>query len=308
MKELSEKHCQSGRRAKCVPVLCILYSFSVSLLSFCFSSLSLSPCVCGDGQRSVSPISTLWVSFSLLVATAPSLYTVSVLSPFLVCATCGCVGPLQLLAVMMNVRLLALVALAALFATVCAGQASADVPTPLVFVAKTTSSSDIVLGASVDVVVTVYNYGQSPAFDVVITDELEDGTKQERHFDSIPYSGAESLRYTVTPKSLGPYPVGAATVTYNLEQGNAETSQTAYSSIVREDTAYYRGEGHDDVSVRGTVSVLTRERYNRLHTRHIKEMVAYICLGLMPAAFPYFFYHSKQAQVDKLLHRSKRSK
>lgn len=208
----------------------------------------------------------------------------------------------------MNPKLLTLLAAVALLATVCFAQMPPESTTPLVFVSKTTSSGDIVLGGSVDIIVTVHNYGQGPAFDVVVTDELEDGTKQERRFDSIPYAGSETMRYTVTPKALGPYPVGAATVTYNLEQGNPETEQTAHSSVIREDTAYYRGENHDDISFRGTVSVLTRERYDRLHARFIKETVAYLFLGVLPAVFPYVFYRGKQSQVELLLHRAKRAK
>lgn len=204
--------------------------------------------------------------------------------------------------------LLALVAVVACVATVGSAQAPSDVQAPLLFVSKTTSSGDLIIGASVEITVAVTNYGQSPAFDVVVSDEVEGGKKQDRTFASIPYGATEVIRYTVTPKAVGQFPVGVATVTYNLEQGDAATARTAQSSIIREETAYYRGEDKDDVSFRGSVSVLTRERYDRLHATHIKETIAYVFLGLLPAAFPYLLYRTKQTQVDELLKPAKSAK
>ncbi|KAK7195356.1 Translocon-associated protein beta TRAPB/CARDB [Novymonas esmeraldas] len=199
----------------------------------------------------------------------------------------------------------------ALVATTCFAQVSQEAemnPHPVLFVSKTTSSDDIVLGSSVEIVVTVTNYGQSPAFDVQVTDLLEDGSQQTKSVASIPYGASETLRYTVTPRSLGNYPVAVAEVTYNVEQGNAATSRKALSNLIREGEAYYRGEGVDDESFRGVLSVLTRDRYDRLHARYIKESTAYIFLGAIPALFPYVLYRVKQSEVDALLRRSKPTK
>ncbi|CCW61535.1 unnamed protein product [Phytomonas sp. EM1] len=179
---------------------------------------------------------------------------------------------------------------------------------PFIFVSKTTSCNDLALGSSVEIVTTVYNYGQSPAFDVVITDMLENGTIKEKRVDSIPYNGSETLRYHIQPSKLGEYPVGLATVRYNLEQGDNTTSQTALSNLIREGDAYYMGEDVDDESFRGRLSVLTRERYDRLHARFIKETTAYIFLGCIPTIFPYVLYHVKQSMIVEILRRSKRSR
>ncbi|KPI87022.1 hypothetical protein ABL78_3887 [Leptomonas seymouri] len=200
--------------------------------------------------------------------------------------------------------------LIALVATTCFAQVVEEAemnPHPLLFVSKTTSSDDIILGSSVEVVVTVTNLGQSPAFDVEVMDQLEEGVKT-LSIASLPYGASETLRYTVTPRALGNYPVAIAQVTYNVEQGNAATARTALSNFIREGEAYYYGDGVDDESFRGVISVLTRERYERLRARYVKESTAYIFLGVIPALFPYVLYRVKQSEVDALLRRSKASK
>ncbi|KAG5472917.1 hypothetical protein LSCM4_02242 [Leishmania orientalis] len=212
---------------------------------------------------------------------------------------------------MAALKLLLSLCLAILVATACFAQLVEEAemnPHPLLFVSKTTSSDDIVLGTSVEVVVTVTNYGQSPAFDVQVSDLLEDGSLQSKSIASIPYGVSETLRYTVTPGALGNYAVSVAEVTYNVEQGNAETSRKAFSNMIREGEAYYYGEGVDDESFRGVVSVLTRDRYDRLHARYIKESIAYIFLGAIPALFPYVLYRVKQSEVDTLLRHRKANK
>ncbi|CAM40463.1 conserved hypothetical protein [Leishmania braziliensis MHOM/BR/75/M2904] len=201
--------------------------------------------------------------------------------------------------------------LVALVATTCCSQVTQDVemnPHPLVFVSKTTSSDDIVLGTSLEVSVTVTNYGQSPAFDVQISDHLEDGSLQSKFIASLPYGASETLRYTVTPSALGNYAVSVAEVTYNVEQGNAATSRKALSNMIRESEAYYYGDGVDDESFRGFISVFTRDRYERLHARYIKESTAYLFLGAIPALFPYVLYRVKQSEVDSLLRQRKANK
>lgn len=212
----------------------------------------------------------------------------------------------------MNVfKLVLSLCLVALVATACVAQVAQEAemnPQPLLFVSKTTSSDDIVLGSSVEIVVSVTNYGQSPAFEVQVSDLLGDGTLKSLSIASLPYGASETLRYTVTPRALGNYPVSVAEVTYNLEQGNPATSRKALSNLIREGEAYYFGDSVDDESFRGVISVLTRDRYDRLHARYIKESTAYIFLGAIPALFPYVLYRVKQSEVDALLRRGKVSK
>lgn len=218
---------------------------------------------------------------------------------------------LFLLPAMAALKVLLLLCLATLVATTCFAQVAQEAeinPHPLLFVSKTTSNDDIVLGSSVEVVVTVTNYGQSPAFDVQISDLLDDGSLQSKSIAYLPYSASETLRYTVTPTALGNYAVSVAEVTYNVEQGNPATSRKALSNLIREGEAYYYGEGVDDESFRGVISVLTRDRYDRLHARYIKESTAYIFLGAIPALFPYVLYRVKQSEVDALLRQRKASK
>lgn len=211
---------------------------------------------------------------------------------------------------MTTFKVLLSLCLLVLVATTCFAQVAEETemnPHPMLFVSKTTSSDDIILGSSVEVVVTVTNRGQSPAFDVVVTDQLEEGAKT-LSIASLPFGASETLRYTVTPRALGNYPISVSRVTYNTEQGNAATTHTALSNFIREGEAYYYGEGVDDESFRGVLSVLTRDRYERLHARYIKESTAYIFLGAIPALFPYVLYRVKQSEVDALLRRTKASK
>lgn len=66
---------------------------------------------------------------------------------------------------------------------------------PFIFVSKTTSSDDIVIGSPVVITSTVYNYGQSPAFDVVIADLLQDNTTRTHTVASLPYGASATLQY-----------------------------------------------------------------------------------------------------------------
>lgn len=179
---------------------------------------------------------------------------------------------------------------------------------PLLFVSKTISSDDIVLGSSVTVTVTVTNYGQSPAFDVEVLDLLEDGKEEKQSIASLAYGASMVLRYRVTPRVLGNYPVSVAQVTYHEEKGKSSTQRLAFSNMVREGDAFYGGDGVDDESFRGVISVLTRDRYDRLHARYIKETTAYLFLGAIPALFPYVLYRVKRSEVDAVLRRGKGSK
>lgn len=209
----------------------------------------------------------------------------------------------------MNNILFAFVVLLAVASTVSLAQEGTEssLPSnPLLFVSKRTSSDSIVLGASVEIIVEVSNYGQNPAFDVKIIDTLDDGTTKTATFDVLPYGAMETLRYHVTPTALGSYPVGIARVTYTTEKGDESTMVTATSNVIREGSAYFHSEEVDDETFRGAVSVLTKDRYNRLHASHVKEAVAYFFLGLVPAMVPFAFYRVSQSKVDELLRQARR--
>ncbi|KAG8343731.1 putative Translocon associated protein beta (TRAPB) CARDB Domain of unknown function DUF11 [Trypanosoma vivax] len=178
---------------------------------------------------------------------------------------------------------------------------------PLLIVSKTISNDFVVVGDTVEFTVTVYNYGQSPAHDVTVTDLLADGTVRTKEVGMLSYGESAELKYTLTLKDLGNYPVGVSEVTYALEKGGEKVGR-AYSNVVREGTAYYYGEHYDDESFRGVVSVLTRERYDRLYKRYVRESIAYAFLCVIPALFPFVVYRMEQNQMDLLIRRSKASK
>ncbi|EPY29270.1 hypothetical protein AGDE_06688 [Angomonas deanei] len=81
------------------------------------------------------------------------------------------------------------------------------------------------------------------------------------------------------------------------------------SNFIREGEAHFLSEGVDDESFRGVVSVLTRERYDRLHAKYVKEIISYIFLGLVPAFFPYALYSMNvRAEADVLVRKTKKTK
>ncbi|CAD2217943.1 translocon-associated protein subunit beta [Angomonas deanei] len=198
----------------------------------------------------------------------------------------------------------------ALALTVTLAQSSVETITdPFLIVSKHTSSDDIVLGTSFDVVVEVTNQGQSPAYEVEVVDVLEDGTKKTIRAEVLPFGKPVVLRYTVTPKVLGNYLVGVTRVTYNTVQGDSSSQRVAMSNFIREGEAHFLSEGVDDESFRGVVSVLTRERYDRLHAKYVKEIISYIFLGLVPAFFPYALYSMNvRAEADVLVRKTKKTK
>ncbi|ORC90743.1 translocon-associated protein subunit beta [Trypanosoma theileri] len=203
-----------------------------------------------------------------------------------------------------------LIVVATLLSVLAVVSSAQSVPSdshPLLFVSKSVSDDYVVVGNNVEFTVTVYNYGQSPAADVTITDVLVDGSVRTKHIDMLSFGESAVLKYTVTPKELGSYATDVAQVTYALQKGKPATEK-AYSNMIREGNAYFLGEGYDDESFRGVVSVVTRDRYDRLHKRYIREFVAYAFLCVVPAVFPLVMYRTVQNQVDLLIRRSKMSK
>ena len=186
-----------------------------------------------------------------------------------------------------------------IFATLVVANEEEIKGSPLLVVKKTVSENNVVLNEKLDVVVTVTNFGQSPAFDVQITD-ISPTTPQTKEIESLGFNESLSLSYVITPDTLGPLHIGAAEVTYLAQQGD-EMRMKATSNLIREEDGIYRGEQDETPDYRGTVHVVTRDEYERINTKYIKETAAYLFLGAVPIFFPFFLYRTKQNQVDHLL-------
>ncbi|CCD12161.1 unnamed protein product [Trypanosoma congolense IL3000] len=195
-------------------------------------------------------------------------------------------------------------AIAMILATTAVGSLAQTDSQPLLFVSKTVSDEYVVVGDSVEFTVTVYNFGRGPATNVTITDLLSDGSVRKKHVDVLSYGESVGLKYSVTPKALGSYPVAVTEVLYDTGK-EGERNGKAYSNILREGTAHFYGETYDDESFRGVVSVVTRERYDRLYRRYIRESAVYAFLCLIPILLPLIVYRMEQNQVDLLIRRSK---
>ena len=178
---------------------------------------------------------------------------------------------------------------------------------PFLVVTKSVSEYFVVAGDKVDVTVTVTNFGDAPAFDVVITDAQTGGeASKEKKLEKLEVGESESLNYTTTTKTLGDFEVKRAEVTYALAVGDQNVLK-ATSNTIREEEAYYLGENKGDAILnRGTITVVTREQYDRLHTKYIKETIGYLFVGAISVLFPFFMYRTKQNQVDQLIRQAKK--
>ena len=171
---------------------------------------------------------------------------------------------------------------------------------PFLVVHKEVSEAVVVPGADAKFTVTVTNQGENPAFDVQLVDQVPQGEEQTKAVETLAPSESLKLEYTFSPKELGQINVEAAKVTY-LEEKDSTSRYTAISNLINE---------HDreafDVASNGEFSVVTPTEYERLHTRYVKETIGYLCAALVPIAFPFFMYRTKQGQVDHLLREAKR--
>jgi hypothetical protein len=181
-------------------------------------------------------------------------------------------------------------------------------PVPFLSVHKSVSKHHVVLGESFDVTVLALNLGQAPAFDVRVKDE--DPVGGAVHTGGAPqlnFGDNFTLTYTVVPKELGKITIGTATVTYTVDAGHEKVLK-AVSNTIREEEGLWRGETIDDMEMRGNVIVMTREEYDRLYSRFVKEIIAYAFLGAVLVLGPYVKYRTSQNQVEYLIRQSKKSK
>ena len=177
---------------------------------------------------------------------------------------------------------------------------------PFLVVTKEFSDRNAILGEQLTVTVVVGNYGQSPAFDVQILDKEPIGDAfQSKSIDKLNFGDNATLTYSVTPLILGTLTVGAAEVQYAVQQGQPSTYK-AYSNLVREEEVFYRGEQDEESTIRGTVPVLTRDEYDKLHSMRIRELTVYVLLGAASVFFPFFMFQTRQNQIDSLVREAKK--
>jgi hypothetical protein len=179
-------------------------------------------------------------------------------------------------------------------------------PAPFLVVTKTVSEYYVVQGNSFQVNMKVANYGDAPAYDLVLENKDLEGKVEK--IEQLDPDHVYSLNYSVTTAQVGDLPIQRALVTYALQAGDA-TVFKAWSNTIREEEAYYQGEDKPDaVTNRGTVSIVTSEQYDRRHTKYIKETIGYLFIGAISVFFPFFMYRTKQNQVDQLIRPVKKTK
>lgn len=199
----------------------------------------------------------------------------------------------------MALRLTLFIAL--VFAVVASNEGS-----PFVVIHKTASSQHVIVGSELKLVVTATNFGQSPAFDVKLTDiSPVDGSVKSKSADKLEFNETVTLEYVVSPDTLGPLSVGPAEATFKSQPGD-EASYKASSNTVFEETYRFRGAEDETNDLVRAIRVVTAAEFDKINTRHIKEFAAYLVLGAIPVFFPFFVYRTKQSQVDHLLREAKK--
>lgn len=176
---------------------------------------------------------------------------------------------------------------------------------PFLVVSKTVNNKMVIKGGSVDVTVTVLNYGSGPAFNVKLTDDVTDGDSKTKEVEALQPLENITLTYTVTPTQYGGFAVPVAVVTYTVE-ASATAQLFAYSNQLLEEEFVFQGEQVDDLSGRGQVFVATNDEYERANTKYIKESIAYLVLAGILVLFPFYTYRTKQDQVDYLIRMSRK--
>ena len=193
---------------------------------------------------------------------------------------------------------------AALLLCVCFAE---DTLVPFLVVKKDVSETHVVVGGSLTVNITISNKGASPAFSANVVDKSPDGTEQTAAFEKLAPGEVQTLSYVVRSDKVGDWNLTAAEVTYK-DKEDAVKTRKAFSNLIREEEHVAYGEGSESRHVRGIVHVLSQDDYARLHSRHIKEIIAFILLGLLPVIFPFFVFRAKQNQVEHLLREANKKK
>ena len=146
---------------------------------------------------------------------------------------------------------------------------------PFLVVSKTVSNKMVIKGGSVDITVTVFNYGSGPAYNVKLTDDVTEAESKTKEVEALEPLENVTLTYTVTPSQYGSFAVPVAVVTYAVE-ASATAQLFAYSNQLLEEEFVFQGEQVDDLSGRGQVFVATSDGYERANTKYVKESIAYL--------------------------------
>lgn len=170
-----------------------------------------------------------------------------------------------------------------------------ETPAPLLVIHKTVSESNVVLGGSVKVKTTVFNWGSAEAFDVEVTDNTPTGQK-EKKADVLKGEDTLVIEYEVPAAELGRLSIGQAKATYLGSKDGAE-KLTAVSNVVREEERDEKKHAQDE-GERGFVNVVTAAQYEKLNTRYIKETVVFLIYAAILVVFPFMVYKQKSAAVE----------
>lgn len=184
--------------------------------------------------------------------------------------------------------------------------AGATATTPLLIVNKALTASEIIIGETIKVTITITNVGRSPAFNVELDDETWGGANGKNSVQyqvtgvktaslgKITPGGKATHSYSVTLTELGPVVLDPAKVTFTAEEGDSAKVFTAYSTRVNE------GLEGQLIDKRSVVSVLTAAEYDRKYSAHVKEWIFFLILLGVPLGIPLYIYFLRTKELDAL--------
>ena len=174
------------------------------------------------------------------------------------------------------------------------------VGSPLIVIHKTISEPHVKVNGEVKVTTVLSNQGDAAAFNVVLKDK-----DHEKKADALAAGESLEITYTVAAgNKVRKITVAHASATYNAKK-DAKEMLKATSNQVREEERDEKKHAQE-MGPRGFVSIVSDDEYERLTTRHIKEMILFAIFAAIAAGFPFMVYRQKQMQVDLHLRESRK--
>ena len=153
------------------------------------------------------------------------------------------------------------------------------------------ASQCVVAGKDAVVHYTIFNVGNSAAYEIALTDESLDeaftmGAPVSFTFETIAAGENETVSTTVTPKESGALGVGSAQVRYKpTAEGPTQTGSSTKPQAFHAET----------------------ERQNRKRTTyHIMEWVIFLALSLLPIAVPGMTWSQTEFIEEKIKEKAER--
>lgn len=165
---------------------------------------------------------------------------------------------------------------------------------------KVLGSDDVVVGMNLSVSVSVYNLGDSAAFNVVLDDtkwtNVGEAKGVANEWDTIAPGDVKTVEYVVVPQEAGVMGSEPARVTFK-DDSSSEQVKAAFSNHVYDTTSVGAADG---------VVVLTEAEYEKKASKRVKEWFTFVLLLFIPLGMPFFFYNQSSNNLKAKREASKK--